>query len=127
MIGSPRICCGRGPMDCCLPLVLAPAAGPGCRSSVMVTGDTLVDLGCPAEGADAGSNRLLRISLRGSHVPLRRRNPLAECPVGGGVVALSLQLVNPRADSADALPDLLPTAPRRFWLVHASSMPAPGR
>jgi hypothetical protein len=34
--------------------------------------------------------------------------------------------VNPRADSAGALAELLPAALRRLWLaVHASSMPRP--
>jgi len=59
-------------------------------------------------------------------MPLRRRKPLAEYPPEGIVLAPSFQLVNPRADSADAPADLLPAALRRLWLaVHASSMPRP--
>jgi hypothetical protein len=126
MVGSLCVCRGSGPVDRCLPLVLARAAGRGFRGSVVLAGDALVGLGCPAEGVDAGRNSVLRIGLRGGHMPLRRGQPLAECSPDGSALALGFQLVNPCADGADALPDLLPATRRRLWLVHTSSMPALG-
>jgi hypothetical protein len=88
----------------------------------MLDGSTLVGLGCPAEGVDAGGNRPFGGSLRGSHMALRRRKPLTGCLPGR--IALA-QLVHPRVDSADTLPDLLAAAPPGLWLVpHTRSMAA---
>jgi hypothetical protein len=81
----------------------------------MFAGDPLVGLGCPAQRADAGGNGMLRGRLRGSRMPLRRRNPLAECPPPGGIAVVpGFQLLNPRPDRVEALADLLPAPLRRL-------------
>lgn len=88
----------------------------------MLDGSTLVGFCCPAEGVDAGGNRPFGGSPRGGHMALRRRKPLTGCLPGR---IAPVQLVNPRADSADTLPDLLSAAAAGLRLVpHMGSMPA---
>jgi len=56
MFGSPCSNCGGCPVARCLPLVLALVTEPGRCSSFMLQRDTLVRLGCLAEGAEAVGN-----------------------------------------------------------------------
>jgi len=115
------------PVDCCLLFVFILVADPGRGGSLMLAGNTLVGLGCAAEGADAGGNRLVRGVLRSGQMPLRRCEPLAGCGWGRIVLAAGFQLVNPRADRVDALSEFLAAAlPGLGFWFHASSMPAPG-
>lgn len=52
------------------------------------------------------------------------RKPLTGWRPGRIALAAGFQLVNPRADGGDALPDLLSALPPRLWLVsHTRSMP----
>jgi hypothetical protein len=44
----------------------------------MLEGGMLVSLGCPAERADTGGDRLFYGSLRGGRLALRRGKPLAD-------------------------------------------------
>ena len=114
-------------MECRLPFVLVRVAQPGRSGSLVLEGSMLVGLGCPAEGAYAGGNRLFDGSLRGGHLALRRRKPLADRGQGLVFRAAGAQLVQPRADTVKAVPDLLLAAlPGPGLGVHASGMPAPG-
>jgi hypothetical protein len=107
------------------PLVLVLVAEPGCCGSFVLQGSLLVGVGCPPEGADAGSNRPFCGCLRCGQVALRRCDLLAERGWGRLAMPPRAQLVPPRADSAKALPDLLPAVPSGLaFSPHVSSMPA---
>jgi hypothetical protein len=128
MVRSLCIYHGGCPVACCSPLVLVRVTEPGCCGSFMAAGGMLVGLGCPAERAGTGSDRLFCGSPRGARLALRRGNPLAD----GGRTRIGVphraQLVQPRTDSGKALPDLLVAAlPGLRRVVHASSMPAPDK
>ena len=119
---------GGCPVACCLPLALVLVTEPSCRGSFILEGGMLVGLGCPAERADTGSDRLFCGRLRCRRLALRRGSPLADGGRARIVVPHRAQLVLPRADSGKALPDiLLPALPGLRLAVHASSMPAPDK
>jgi hypothetical protein len=128
MVRSLGVFNGGCPVACCSPLVLVLVAEPGCCGSFMAAGGMLVGLSCPAERAGTGSDRLFYGCLRGARLVLRRGRPLAAGGRARIVVPHRAQLVQPRADSGKALPDLLvPALPGLRLAVHASSMPAPGK
>jgi hypothetical protein len=112
-------------MDRCLPFVLIFVTEPGRCGPLMVEGNTLVCLGCPAEGTGAGGNPGLRGSLRGGHVTLRRREPVPGCGWGLVIPVPGFQLVNPRADRDNPLPDLLAAA--LPLVLHPYRLPGLGR
>jgi hypothetical protein len=84
----------------------------GCCRPFIQEGNTLVGLGCSAEGTDGGGDRLFRAGLGGGQVALRRCEPFADCGRGRVALALCLQLVNPHVGSANALPYLFMAALR---------------
>jgi hypothetical protein len=65
------VCYGGCPVACCFPPVLVRVTDSGHRCSLMLQGGTLMGLGCPAEGADTGDNRLLGGSPRVNQMTLR--------------------------------------------------------
>jgi hypothetical protein len=123
--GSLAVRQGGGPVNGCLPLVLALVTGPGRGRALMVCGKAIVGLAGAVIGSDGGGKPPLRGSLRGGHLALCLRKPLGEGGWGPIVVAAGSQLVNPRADSVKALPDLLPAGLSR--VIHASTIPGLGR
>ena len=69
--GLPCVCHGGCPVACCFPPELVRVTDQGHRCSLMLQGSTLMGLGCSAEGADTGGNRLLGGSPRVDQMTLR--------------------------------------------------------
>lgn len=122
--GSLGVRQGGGPVDGCLPLVLALVTGPGRGRALMVCGKAVVGLARAVKGVDGGGNPPLRGGLRDGRLPLGPREPLSAGGWGPIAVAAGFQLVNPRADSDKALPDLLPAG--LALIFHAFVIPRPG-
>jgi len=87
--------------------MMVPVTEPARCGSFMLEGSALVGLGRPAEGADAGGNRLSGGRPRDGHLALRRKPPVNRGYARIALVPPRCQLAHPLADSVEALPDLL--------------------